>query len=75
MNPVKNFSEYVEEGAVKKQYADLSRARFLAKESEKSCSFILKIIKSIGISDDNANSIIKLIANHFNNRNLVSCKK
>ena len=60
MNPVKNFSEYVEEGAVKKQYADLSRAKFLAKESEKSYSFILKIIKSIGINDDNANSIIKL---------------
>ena len=60
MNPVKNFSDYVEEGTVKKQYADLSRAKFLAKESEKSYSFILKIIRSIGINDDNANSIIKL---------------
>ena len=60
MNLVKNFSEYVEEGLVKKQYADLSRAKFLAKESEKSYSFIQKIIKSIGINEDNANSIIKL---------------
>ena len=60
MNPVKNFSEYVEEGVVKKQYPDLSRSKFLVKESEKSYSFILKIIKSIGINDDNANSIIKL---------------
>ena len=60
MNPIKNFSEYLKEGLVKKQYADLSRAKFLAKESEKSYSFILKIIKSMGINDDNANSIIKL---------------
>ena len=43
MNPVKNFSDYVEEGTVKKQYADLSRAKFLAKEyAEKVLEFMNK---------------------------------
>ena len=60
MTPLKNFNEFVEEGTVKKQYSDLSRAKFLAKESEKSYSFLSSIIKTIGINENSANSIIKL---------------
>lgn len=60
MNPVKNFSEFVRDGIVKKQYADLSRAKFLVKESEKSYVFLKAIMKNIGIDDDNSNSVIKL---------------
>ena len=60
MNPIKNFNEFVKENIVKRQHADLSRAKFLTKESEKSYLFLVSIIKSIGINNDNANSIIKL---------------
>ncbi|MBS3105739.1 hypothetical protein J4234_05775 [Candidatus Woesearchaeota archaeon] len=60
MNPVKNFSEFVKEGIVKKQHTDLSRAKFLVKESEKSYLFLISIIKNIGVNNDNANSIVKL---------------
>lgn len=60
MTPVKNFDEFVKEGIVKKQHADLSRAKFLAKESEKSHLFLIDIIKNISINNDNANSIIKI---------------
>ena len=60
MNMVKNFSEFVKEGIAKKQQPDLSRAKFLVKESEKSYLFITKIIDTLGVNDDGANSIIKL---------------
>ena len=56
---MKYFEEYVSEGIVKKQYPDISRANFLIKESEKSYSSLMKIIKAMGIDDDNANTIIK----------------
>src|SRR3989344_938963 len=56
---MKYFEEYVSEGIVKKQYPDISRANFLIKESEKSYSSLMKIIKAMGIDDENANTIIK----------------
>lgn len=60
MTPMKNFDEFVKDGIVKKQHADLSRAKFLVKESEKSYLFLIGIIKNIGVNNDNANSIIKI---------------
>ncbi|MBS3096676.1 hypothetical protein J4480_04515 [Candidatus Woesearchaeota archaeon] len=60
MNPMKNFDEFLREGIVKKQHIDMSRARFLVKESEKAYQFITSINKGMGINDDNANSIVKL---------------
>lgn len=60
MSPIKNFSEFIKEGVVKRQHTDLSRAKFLVKESEKSYLFVINVVKSIGINDDNANSIVKL---------------
>lgn len=59
MRPVRTFKEYLEEGVVKKQSQDFSRARSLVKESENSYRFLKEVIGKIGISDDNANSIIK----------------
>ena len=56
---MKYFEEYVSEGVVKKQYADISRANFLTKESEKAYSSLMKIIKALGIDDENANTVIK----------------
>lgn len=60
MSPVKNFTDFVKEGIVKKQAPDLSRSRFLAKESEKAYAFIGTVLKNVGLSDDNANSVIKI---------------
>ena len=60
MSTVRNFSEFVKENIVKKQHSDLSRARFLLKESEKTHLFIMNVIKKIGVDDNSANSIIKL---------------
>ena len=57
---IKDFTEFIASGIVKRQSPDHSRARFLAKESEKAYMFIGSIAKSVGLTDDNANSIIKL---------------
>jgi len=60
MRPIKNFDEFISEGIIKKQTPDISRAKFLLKETEKSYLFVSRLIKNIGINDENANSIIKL---------------
>lgn len=60
MRAVRDFEEFIEEGIVRKQSADGSRARFLASESEKSYAFLLEIVKNYGITSQNASTIIKL---------------
>ncbi len=45
---------------VKKQLADVSRARFLVSESEKSYAFLLEIVRNYDITSQNASTIIKL---------------
>lgn len=60
MRTIKDFDEFIASGTVKKQAADMPRANYLAKESGKSGIFLNSIIKDYGITDDNANSIIKL---------------
>jgi hypothetical protein len=59
MKSLKSFDEFLKEGIVKKQKPDKSRAISLIKESENSFSFLVKIIKEIGINDENANYFIK----------------
>ncbi len=59
MKAIKQFKEFIEEGIVKKQSPDKSRAEFLIKESEKSYNFLLKKIKVFGIDEENANDIVK----------------
>lgn len=61
MRPLLTFEEYLKEGIVKKQRAELPRARFLIEESEKSFLGLKRRIKNEGIDSLNANSIIKEI--------------
>ncbi|MEM4263636.1 MAG: hypothetical protein QW666_01950 [Candidatus Woesearchaeota archaeon] len=60
MKPIRKFDEFLNEGIVKSQYPDKSRANFLITESEKTDNFLKNTIKIFGITDENANSIIKL---------------
>ena len=60
MRPIKDFEEYVEAQIVKEQSPDKSRANSLKKESEQAEIFLRKIMETIGISDDNANTVIKI---------------
>ena len=59
MMPVRLFSEYLREGIVKKQAPDTSRAMSLMEEAQKSYNVLMNIIEKIGLSDENANYIIK----------------
>lgn len=60
MGYVKEFEDFVNEGIIKKQSPDKSLADFLFKESEKSYIFLKKLINSLGVNNESANSIIKL---------------
>jgi len=60
MRIISDFEYFIEEGIVKKQAPDKSRAAFLASESEKSHAFLLEIMRSYGVTAQNANTIIKL---------------
>jgi hypothetical protein len=60
MRPIRNFDEYIEEGIIKKQSPDKSRAKDLRNESGKTGKFLFEIISQIGINDRNANTIIKI---------------
>ena len=59
MRPLKNFEEFIKEGIIKKQSPDIDRANSLIKESIKSQKFLKDISEKIGVSNDNANNIIK----------------
>jgi hypothetical protein len=61
LRPIKQFKEYIEEQIVKKQSVDKSRSLNLKKESEQTEIFLKQIINKIGINDENANTIIKLV--------------
>lgn len=59
MRPIKNFEEFVNEGIVKKQTPDKSRAEFLIKESENAYDLLLIKIEKLGVNDNTANDLIK----------------
>lgn len=59
MKHLKNFEEYLEEGIAKKQSPDTSRAKSLVKEARNSHKFLMKVVNEIGVSDENADNIIK----------------
>ena len=59
MKPIRSFSEFLNEGIVKKQFQDKSRAEFLKKESTQAEEFLSKIIEKFGITNENANTIVK----------------
>lgn len=60
MGLIKNFEEYINEGIVTKHYKDLSRAKFLLQESEKEYKTLNSILKTLGVTEDNANTIVKI---------------
>ena len=60
MRIIRKFEEFIEEGIVKIQNPDLSRAKFLIQESEKGHIFLKELIEKFPINDENANSIVKL---------------
>jgi hypothetical protein len=60
LNPIRHFRDFISEGIVKKQAPDRSRAEYLVNESIRSHRFVSRLIKNEGVSDDNANSYVKL---------------
>lgn len=60
MSAIKQFDEFVKENIAKKQAPNIPRAKFLIAESEKSYSYLVKLTKTMGMTDEGANSIIKL---------------
>lgn len=54
-----SFKKYLDKKIVKKQSPDLSRVRSLKKEAQKSYEYLIEIKEKIGITDKNANNIIK----------------
>jgi len=59
MKAIKNFEEYIKEGIVKKQFPNKSRSEFLIKESEQSYNYLWKLIKLVGVNNENANDYVK----------------
>ena len=60
MKPVKAFDEFVKKSIAKKQTPDMSRAEFLIRESNQNYAFLLELTNKIEITDENANTFIKL---------------
>ena len=59
MKAIKSFEEFIEQGIVKKQSPDRSRAEFLFKEAERGYNYLLELINKIGINENNANDFVK----------------
>lgn len=59
MNPLKSFEEFLNEGIVKRQRLDNSRASSLRQEAEKRKSFLKVMVDKIKVSDDNANYFVE----------------
>lgn len=59
MNPLKSFEEFLNEGIIKKQRLDISRASSLRQEAEKRKSFLNVMVDKIKVSDDNANYFVE----------------
>ncbi len=57
---IKNFGDYVNEGIVRTQQPDLSRAKYLIEETKKSYSSLNLFVKNVNIDNNTANTIIKL---------------
>lgn len=56
----KKFEEYINEGIVKAQQPDLSRAKFLIDETDKSFTSLNLFVQNVKITENTANTIVKL---------------
>jgi hypothetical protein len=59
MRVIKNFEEFLEEGVVKKQSSNPSRAKFLKQEAKQNYEYLLTSVEKIKITDKNANNYVK----------------
>lgn len=59
MKHIKEFEEYLDEGIAKKQTPDPLRAKSLVEESDEAYDILKSYIKNMGITDKNANHLIK----------------
>jgi hypothetical protein len=57
---LKNFEDYLNEGIVKTQQRDYSRANYLIEETKKSYLSLNLFIKNIKIDNNTSNTVIKL---------------
>jgi len=60
MRALRNFEEFLKEGIVRRITPDISRSNFLKIEVAKSYAFLMKLVNTFKIDNQNANSIIKL---------------
>lgn len=63
MRVVKSFKEFIEEGIVRKMTPDKQRAENLFLESERKFNLLQKMIKSMGIDNNNSNDYIEYCYN------------
>ena len=56
---MKKFEEFLKEGIVRKQYPDKQRARNLIGESDRKLGNLKRIMKKIGIDNENSNDIVE----------------
>ena len=59
MKDLKQFNEFIRMGIVKKQSPDKSRSKFLIMEAEQGYAYLLKLIKTMGVENQNANDYVK----------------
>lgn len=59
MKGLKQFDEFIRRGIVKKQSPDKSRSKSLIMEAEQDYSYLLKLIKTMGVENQNANDYVK----------------
>ena len=59
MMGLKQFDEFIRMGVVKKQSADKSRSKFLVMEAEQGYTYLLKLIRTMGVENQNANDYVK----------------
>jgi glutamyl/glutaminyl-tRNA synthetase len=59
MRLIRDFDEFVNEGVVKEQAPDKSRAQFLKQEAETAHNARQEVLDKIGLNNTNANLIVK----------------
>ncbi len=59
MKAIKSFQDFLNDGTVKIQHVDKSRAEFLIEEAENGYSFLQEMLEKIGLRQNNANDYIK----------------
>jgi hypothetical protein len=59
MKAIRQFQEFLDQGSVKKQSPDRSRAEFLTNEAGRSYDFLLKLINNMSVDKNNANTYVK----------------